>query len=157
VSDEDNKKLAILASTWLKSKLPATLQKFDKAYEQNPINAENFAELLAMLYSKEIPATHAQTVLNYMCEHEKESSEYLADPSHIVDKLGLSAMDNTDELRAIVEEVIKNNPDQVAQYKAGKESVAQFFMGQVMRATKGSASPQAVMTIIKEILTSMPA
>ena len=70
------------------------------------------------------------------------------DPSVIMEEEELSGSQSQEELEKIIEEIIKSNPGQVQLYKKGKTTVIQFFIGQVMRATKGQADPQ----ITKDIL-----
>ena len=69
-------------------------------------------------------------------------------PKEIVDKKGLSVISDENELVAIVEKIINDNPNQVAAYRSGKDKLFGFFVGQVMKATQGRANPQ----IINEVL-----
>ena len=74
------------------------------------------------------------------------------DPTNIMQDLGLEQLDNNDELEKIAEEIIAKNPNQAEQYKAGKENLIQFFVGQIMAATKGKANPKIVLEILKKKL-----
>jgi aspartyl-tRNA(Asn)/glutamyl-tRNA(Gln) amidotransferase subunit B len=56
------------------------------------------------------------------------------------------------ELKAIVEEIVNEHPEVVSEYKGGKESALQFLVGQGMKATKGSANPQVLIKLLKELM-----
>ncbi len=73
-------------------------------------------------------------------------------PKEIVEKQGLSQVSDVSELSAIVENVIKSNPKEVEKYKAGKKKVMGFFVGQVMRETKGKANPKLVNELLLKLL-----
>ena len=72
--------------------------------------------------------------------------------SDIVEKKGLSQITDVNAIRKLVEEVVNNNPNQVEQYKSGKTNILGFFVGQVMKATKGRANPKTVNEILLELL-----
>ena len=74
------------------------------------------------------------------------------DPVLYANENGLIQKNNTDELRPIIQKIIDAHPNIVAEYKAGKESVLQFFVGQIMKETKGSANPKMTMELLKEML-----
>ena len=74
------------------------------------------------------------------------------DPSDIIAKEGLTQISDEGELLKIVQEVVKNNPKQVEQYKAGKETVIMFLIGQVMKASKGKANPEVATRLLKQTL-----
>ncbi len=74
------------------------------------------------------------------------------DPDAVVKEKGLEQIGSADELEAIVKEIIASNPNQVAQYKAGKEKLFGFFVGQAMQKTKGNANPKLLQELIKKHL-----
>ncbi|HET6724634.1 MAG TPA: Asp-tRNA(Asn)/Glu-tRNA(Gln) amidotransferase GatCAB subunit B, partial [Gammaproteobacteria bacterium] len=74
------------------------------------------------------------------------------DADEIIDQRGLKQITDTSEIDGIVEEVLAANPDQLAQYRAGKDKLFGFFVGQVMKATRGKANPQQVNDLLKEKL-----
>ncbi|HOI83456.1 MAG TPA: Asp-tRNA(Asn)/Glu-tRNA(Gln) amidotransferase GatCAB subunit B, partial [Campylobacterales bacterium] len=88
----------------------------------------------------------AKDVLDYLVENTAEE----IDP--IIEKLGLKQVSDDGAIIAIIEEVIKANPQQVAGYKAGKEALFGFFVGQTMKASKGSANPAKVNELLKQLL-----
>jgi aspartyl-tRNA(Asn)/glutamyl-tRNA(Gln) amidotransferase subunit B len=73
-------------------------------------------------------------------------------PKDIVQEQGLEVMSDTGEISAMVDQVMAANPDQVEQFRAGKEKVLGFFVGQIMKKTKGQADPKAVNQILREKL-----
>lgn len=72
--------------------------------------------------------------------------------SEIVEKRGLSQISDESAIKAIVQKVVDANPEQVASYKSGKVQLLGFFVGQVMKETKGRANPKTVNELLKEIL-----
>jgi aspartyl-tRNA(Asn)/glutamyl-tRNA(Gln) amidotransferase subunit B len=70
-----------------------------------------------------------------------------------VKELGLQVIFDREELERVAQAVIEKNPDNVAKYRAGNEGVFKFFVGQVMRETRGQANPQAVNEILKRLLS----
>jgi aspartyl-tRNA(Asn)/glutamyl-tRNA(Gln) amidotransferase subunit B len=73
-------------------------------------------------------------------------------PSEIVESEGLAKVSDEDAIREIIIEVIENNPDQVATYKGGKTSVIGWFVGQVMKQSRGKADPELARSMLEEIL-----
>ena len=74
------------------------------------------------------------------------------DADAIIESKGLKQITDTGAIEALVDEVIANNPDQVEQFKAGKEKVLGFFVGQIMKATQGKANPAQVNQLLREKL-----
>lgn len=73
-------------------------------------------------------------------------------PEQYANEHGLIQKNNSDELKPIIQKIIDANPKVVEEYRAGKESVIQFFLGQIMKETKGSANPKMCMDLLKEML-----
>ncbi|MFA6254454.1 MAG: Asp-tRNA(Asn)/Glu-tRNA(Gln) amidotransferase subunit GatB [Patescibacteria group bacterium] len=135
-------KLAKLTTNWLTNKLMAIVYKDGKdLVEIVNITPENFAEFITIIYQNKVNSTVAQKLLERMYETGQ-------DPSDIMTEEDLGKSQTTDELDSIVDQIIAANPKQVEQYKAGKETVIQFFIGQVMRATKGQADPEMINDIL---------
>lgn len=105
----------------------------------------NFAELIVLLFQKKINKDALTPVL-------AEMQRTGGDPDHIIQNLGLEQMSGGDELGAIINEVIQENPEVVAKIKAGKASAIQALVGQVMRKTKGKANAQEVTKLLSEKL-----
>ncbi len=100
-----------------------------------PISPEHLAKLLLMIEKGSISGKIAKTVFAEMLTNGN-------DPEIIVKEKGLVQMSNEDELLTIVKEIIAANPEQTEQFKAGKTKVLGFFVGQLMKKTKGQANPQ---------------
>lgn len=79
--------------------------------------------------------------------------EERAEPEEIVEKYGLGQISDTSALEAAVAEIVAANSAQVEQYRAGKQQVLGFFVGQVMKATKGRANPQLVNELLRRALS----
>ena len=77
------------------------------------------------------------------------------DPAAYVEEHGLKMDNDSDAIKGIVETVVANNPQSVADYKAGKEKAVGFLVGQVMKETKGKANPQVINQMLTEVLESM--
>jgi aspartyl-tRNA(Asn)/glutamyl-tRNA(Gln) amidotransferase subunit B len=142
---ENKKKLAKLAGGWLTSKLAGLMAERNQIISDIKIDPENFAEFLTLIYQDKINSSNAQKLLAMMLETG-------ADPSHLMEDHNLGQ--NLDEgvLKETVKRLIEQNPDQVAQIKAGKLGVIKWFVGAVMKATEGKANPaQAEEMVRKEI------
>jgi len=143
----NHKKLSKLVVNWLINNLGALLAEQKISWTDNKITAENFAEFITLIHKSKISSTAAQTVLTRMLKTGE-------DPSHIMEDEALEQVHDTGELDEVVENVIKNHPDEVARYKAGKTALMQFFVGKVMRETKGKSNPQVVQELLEEKLSN---
>jgi len=109
------------------------------------ITPENFAEFIKMIYKDEISSKVAKMVL-------KDMFNTGSDPSNIIDENKWGQMKDDGEMENIVKEIILKNPKAVEDYKAGKQNVAQFLAGQVMAQTRGTANPEKVRELLKQML-----
>jgi aspartyl-tRNA(Asn)/glutamyl-tRNA(Gln) amidotransferase subunit B len=98
-----------------------------------------------MIESGQITAAVGKKVFATMFESGRPAAEIVATE-------GLAAQVSDTAIEQAAREVIANNPDNVAKYKSGNEGVFKFFVGQVMRATRGQANPQAVNEILRKLL-----
>ncbi len=143
---ENNKeKLVKLLSGWLINKLPPLMQSSKQNWENIKITPENFAEFITLAYQNKISSAIGQELLKEMVLTGK-------DPSNIMEEQNLSQISAGGEMDEIVEKVIKNNPEQVEQFRAGKEAVLQYLIGQVMKESKGKANPQTAGEMLREKL-----
>jgi len=110
------------------------------------IAAERLAQLIGLVTEGKITSTNARAVLTKMFATGKSAVE-------IVAAEGLGQINDTNAIEQAAREVIAKNPDNVAKYKSGNEGVFKFFVGQVMRATRGQANPRAVNDILRKLLT----
>ena len=109
------------------------------------INPETFAKLVGLAGKGEISSRGAKDVLKIMF---KEGG----DPEEIIKEKGLTQTSDDSFIKNIVEEVVKNNPTAIEEYKNGKENALQFLAGQGMKLSKGKANPSVLKKILKEKL-----
>jgi aspartyl-tRNA(Asn)/glutamyl-tRNA(Gln) amidotransferase subunit B len=110
------------------------------------VAATHFAEMIGLVAHGKITAMNARTVLAEMYETGKP-------PAEIIATKGFAQISDTSAIEQAAREVIAKNPDSVAKYKSGNEGVFKFFVGQVMKATRGQANPQAVNDILRGLLS----
>ena len=109
------------------------------------LTPENLVELIGLIEKGTISNNIGKQILIDMLQTGEKASA-------IVEKKGLSQITDVDAIRKMVEEVVANNPNQVEQYKSGKTNILGFFVGQIMKATKGRANPKTVNEILLELL-----
>jgi aspartyl-tRNA(Asn)/glutamyl-tRNA(Gln) amidotransferase subunit B len=133
------------AANWMQTELLRGLKDSRKEIEASPISPANLAELVKLVESSKITGAVAKKVFATMFESGRAAVEIVA-----AEGLGVQLSDSAVEQAA--REVIAKNPDNVAKFKAGNEGVFKFFVGQVMKATRGQADPQAVNDILRKLL-----
>lgn len=143
-ADRQEKKLAIMAANWITSELLKHLNAGNKKIKDLKITAENFAELVCLIYQEKINSSAGQIILEKMFKDG-------GDPTDIMAELNLEQLDDTNQLMETIKRIMVKNSDSVAQYRQGKTNVLQFFIGLVMAETKGRANPK----ILKELLEKM--
>jgi len=134
--------VARAASNWLTSELFGALNKLGRTLLDSPVTPEAGAELLALVGDGTISGSIAKQVLEKMLETGDT-------PGAIVDREGLKQTSDTGAIETAVDAVLAANADKVAQYKAGKEALFGFFVGQTMKAMQGKGNPQLVNQVIK--------
>ncbi len=139
------KKLSKTAGNWITSELLRHLNADNKRINDLKVTAENFAQLVCLVYQGKINSSAGQRILEEMYANG-------GDPVEIMKEIGLEQIDNSAELEIAVKKIINNNPEQVKVYKSGKVSLIQFFIGQVMAETRGKANPKIVQEILEELL-----
>ena len=130
-----------MATNWITVELFAVLNKKNLSIAQSPISAKNLSSLIKMITSGKISGKIAKDVFEKMQSSDK-------DPKQIVEKEGLLQQSDPKELEKIIDTVITKNQDKVAQYKSGKEKLFGYFVGEVMKISKGKANPQLVLSLI---------
>jgi len=132
-------------SNWITGELFRLLKETETDIEEVRITPAALAELLTLVEKGAINQNTAKSVLGEMFTSGRTAAEIVAEK-------GLAQISDADELGQIVDQVIAANPDPVAEYRAGKERLWGWFVGQVMRATGGKANPQLVTELLKEKL-----
>ncbi len=137
--------IARTVSNWVTSDLFGALNKLGKDIAESPISPAQGAELLALVADGTLSGRLAKDVFEIMLDTGKNAGV-------IVDERGLKQVSDTGEIDAIIARVIADNPDNVAQYKSGKDKLFGFFVGQVIKATGGKANPAVVNELLKKAL-----
>lgn len=130
------------ATTWLTVELQGRL-KGEQNITNSPVDAKKLGFLVKRIEDKTISGKAAKEVLDFLMENVD------FDVDGAIDKLGLKQVTDTGAIESMCDEIINANQDKVEQYKAGKDKLFGFFVGQVMKASKGSANPQVVNEILK--------
>ncbi|MCT7614269.1 Asp-tRNA(Asn)/Glu-tRNA(Gln) amidotransferase subunit GatB [Aliarcobacter butzleri] len=133
------------AVTWLTVELQGRLKE-GVTIEQSSIEAKTLATLVKRIEDNTISGKAAKEVLDYLMENSSSVDE-------AIEKLGLKQVSDDGALLAIIDEILNANQDKVAEYKAGKEKMFAFFVGQTMKASKGTANPNRVNDLLKERLS----
>ncbi len=136
---------AKLAANWVMGEFSGALNKAGLALEDSPVSAAALAGLLSRIADNTISGRGAKDVFEAMWAGE-------GDADSIIEAKGLKQISDSGALEAMIDEVIAANPQQVEQYRAGKDKLFGFFVGQVMKASKGKANPQQVNELLKQKL-----
>ena len=141
---------AKLAANWIMGDLLGALNKDEKTIEQSPISVSQFAKLLERIKDNTLSGKLAKQAFIALFAGEGGDDETAVDKI-IADK-GLKQETDTGAIKAIVEDVLKNNQAMVDEYKSGKEKAFNGLVGQVMKASKGKANPAQVNELLKELI-----
>lgn len=141
---------AKMAANWVMGDLLGALNKDDKDIADSPISAKQLAGMLARIKDDTLSGKLAKKVFSALYEREGGDANDAADK--IIEEKGLKQETDTGAIKAIVEDVIAKNQAMVDEYRGGKEKAFNGLVGQVMKASRGSANPQQVNQILKELL-----
>jgi aspartyl-tRNA(Asn)/glutamyl-tRNA(Gln) amidotransferase subunit B len=134
------------AANWMQTELLRRLNDSGKEIDASPVSPAALADLLKLVESGQITGAIGKKVFATMFETRRGAAE-------IVAAEGLAQINDTSAIEEAAREVIEKHPDNVAKFRAGNEGVFKFFVGQVMRATRGQANPQAVNDILRKLLS----
>ncbi len=137
---------AKLAANWVMGEVSASLNKNDLDIAECPVSAEMLAGMIKRIEDNTISGKIAKEVFEAMWAGD-------GDADTVIDKKGLKQITDSSAIEALVDEVIANNPGQAAEFKAGKEQLMGFFVGQIMKASKGKANPGQVNQLLKQKLS----
>ena len=135
-------------ANWLSSDLFSLLNEADIEIDEMKITPGALTELVRLVEIGKISAASGKTVLELLFTDG-------GSPEAIVEERGLVQLQDEASIRVIVEQVLAENPDQVAEYLAGKRALAEWFLGQVVRATQGKADPTAARTELEAALLNL--
>jgi aspartyl-tRNA(Asn)/glutamyl-tRNA(Gln) amidotransferase subunit B len=136
-----------LAANWMTSELFGLLNKAGKSITESPVSASALGGLVDLIADNTISGRIAKDVFAEMFETGKPAAE-------IVEKKGLRQVTDTGEIEKKIAEIMAANADKVSEYRAGKEKLFGFFVGQVMRAMGGKANPAMLNELLKKKLQS---
>ena len=134
------------AVTWLTSELLGRLNKAGLEIQDSPVDAQTMGRLIARIEDGTISGKGAKEILDYMMQERERDIDVL------IEKLGLKQVSDDGAILTLIDEVLAANPEKVEEYRGGKEKLFGFFVGQVMKASKGSANPGKVNELLKERL-----
>jgi aspartyl-tRNA(Asn)/glutamyl-tRNA(Gln) amidotransferase subunit B len=133
------------AANWLTSELFGALNRLGKSLEDSPVSPAQAAELLALVADGTISGSIAKQVFEKMLERGDGATA-------IVEREGLKQTSDTGAIDAVIAKILADNADKVEQFKAGKEALFGFFVGQTMKAMQGKANPGVVNELLKKAL-----
>ena len=136
-------------ANWILGDLAGALNRGDTEIQQSPVNPGMLAGLLRRVADSTISGKIAKQVFEAMWQGEGSADQ-------IIDARGLKQITDSSAIEGLIDEVISENPDQVEQFRAGKEKVLGFFVGQVMKRSKGQANPGQVNQMLRARLKGTP-
>jgi aspartyl-tRNA(Asn)/glutamyl-tRNA(Gln) amidotransferase subunit B len=133
------------AANWIKRSLLEVLGQRGIELRELPFGPEQLADLIRLVDSGRATAASGRQIF-------AELALRGGDPAGIMRERGLEAVVDTGELDSLAREIVANNPAQLAQYRAGDAKLFNYFVGQIMKATRGKANPQAVQQVLRGLL-----
>ncbi len=134
-----------LVANWVMGDFSAALNKENFNITQCPVSAELFAGLLRRIHDNTISNSIGKKVFSAMWQTHKSADM-------IIEEQGLKQVTDSAAIEKIIDEILEDNPEQLAQFRAGKDKLFGFFVGKVMQASKGKANPQQVNNLLKQKL-----
>ena len=135
-----------LAANWVIHELFAILKRDGLTIRESPVSAQSLGALISLISDNTISGRIAKDVFEVMITEG-------GDPAQIVEDKGLKQITSTDEIEKMIDELIAANPEQTKQYQNGNHKVAGWFVGQMMKASKGKANPQMVNDLLQKKLS----
>lgn len=134
-----------LAANWVTGELFAALNRSNLELKDSPVAAESLGRLIARIKDATVSGKIAKQIFETMWETGREADA-------IIDTEGLRQVTDDAAIELLVDQVLRDNPEQIAQFKAGKDKVFGFFVGQVMKLSKGKANPAQVNELLRRKL-----
>lgn len=135
-------------ANWVIGELSGALNKAGLDISESPVTAEQLASILMRISDNTISGKIAKTVFEALWAGEGKNADA------VIEAKGLKQVTDSGAIEAMVDEVLANNPNQLQQYREGKEQLFGFFVGQVMKASKGKANPAQVNELLKKKLAN---
>jgi len=136
---------AQITANWVIGDLLGALNKMNLTIEESPVPARDLGTLVARIQDNTISSKMAKTIFESMCAGE-------GSPDDLIASKGLKQMTDTSAIEAIIDEVMAQFPGQLAEYRSGKDKLFGFFVGQSMKASKGTANPEQLNELLKKKL-----
>ena len=133
-----------ITANWITGEFFAAMNRQGFSISDSPISVDNFSKLIQLIEENIISTRIAKDIFEIMLEKNE-------DPEKIVEREGMKQVSDTDELEKIIKIIIKENPDQVEAVKQ-KPKLMGWFVGQVMKETKGKANPKLVNDLLNDKL-----
>ena len=133
-----------LASNWIMGEVSRRLNAGETGIEQSKVSSAQLAGLIVRIADGTISNAAGRQVFEALWNAEGQEAD------GIIEARGLKQMNNAGELERIIDEVVAANPDNVAQFKAGKDKAFNALVGQIMKASKGKANPQQVNDLLRQ-------
>ncbi|ABA58475.1 aspartyl/glutamyl-tRNA(Asn/Gln) amidotransferase subunit B [Nitrosococcus oceani ATCC 19707] len=137
---------AKLSANWVMGDLAGALNKEGKSIADSPVSPEQLGQLIKRIADETISGKIAKTVFETMYAQGGKADEIIA-------RQGLKQVTDTASIEKLIDEVLAANPQQVTQYQGGKDKLFGFFVGQVMKTSKGKANPQQLNELLKKKLS----
>jgi len=134
-----------LVATWVTGELFSVLNKKNISIQDSPVSADMMGELLDNIESEKISNRLAKDIFEDMCETGKG-------PNLIIKEKGLSQISDEGEIEKLVDEILDSNPENIEKYKNGKTKLLGFFVGEVMKLSRGKANPATLNKLLKKKL-----
>ena len=131
---------------WLTTELLGRLKKTEFDITNSPVSASKLGELVSKIDDGTISGKGAKDILDVLMEKD-------ADILELIDSMGLAQVSDDGAILEIIDKILEANPQKVEEFKGGKEKLFGFFVGQTMKASKGSANPQKVNELLRERLS----
>jgi aspartyl-tRNA(Asn)/glutamyl-tRNA(Gln) amidotransferase subunit B len=145
VWETNRKKIVKLANGWITTELFRLMKENKIKIGDVKITPENMAEFITLIYMSKVNSSAAQIILAEMFNTG-------ADPTHVMDDKDLGQMKAGKELDKVIDMIIENNPDQVVEFKAGKDPIIKYLIGLGMKATKGKGNPADLEMMLRDKL-----
>ena len=134
-----------LAANWIMGELSAFLNKENLSILETKVDSINLGNLLSRIEDSTISGKIAKEIFEEMWNSKKS-------PDEIIEEKGLKQVTDSSEIEKVINQVLEQNQSQLEQYKSGKEKLFGFFVGQVMKASRGKANPEQVNRLLEERL-----
>jgi len=142
---EDSNLNPKMTANWIITEVLALAKKTYLSVKDYPVTSDNLRDLLSYVMDETISSKQAKEVFERMWENKEN-------PRDIIENEGMKQISDINELDKIVDNIIKNNYKSVEEYQSGKDKLLGFFVGQVMKETKGQGNPKIVNQLLKEKL-----